>query len=64
LIVEALDLVLLGVPSILATSLLLSDLIGLCNELLSTFLSRIQGILILVWLNEFDLGLDGVLDMR
>jgi hypothetical protein len=63
LLVQALDLVQLGRAGILATGLLLADLVGLGNELLAALLGGAGLVLVLVRERNVDLGLDGVLMM-
>lgn len=61
LLVKALDLVLLGLACILASGLLLTDLVGLCNQFLAALLRGVRGVLVLVGLSDVDFGLDGIL---
>lgn len=61
LLIETLDLVELGGTGVLASSLLLTDLVGLGNKFLSSLLGRAGLVLVLVGHSNFDLGLDGVL---
>ncbi|KAI6759476.1 hypothetical protein HG530_010156 [Fusarium avenaceum] len=62
LLIEALDLVELRSAGVLSAGLLLSNLVGLSNKLLSSLLGRVGLVLVLVWHSNVNLSLDSSLE--